>query len=261
MKHKTLALPIRRVDYSDTSQVVSLFTRDHGLIEGIAKGAYRPRNAFQGPFDLATLSEVVYIRRGRGTALAIITEATHLDGFRGLRRCLDRHVAAGYVLEFLRAVATPEAPVLGLFEAAVGSLAAIGGASGPDELADILAFFEARAFRVLGLSAEIRSCGECGRPWLREDRPVFFCPEIGGVICPRCRSGKPALKGRFVPGRVIRRLNELGSAAPGGNGERHPGWTAAGGAGVRRELRALLGGLRVFLLERDFRMLQYISFF
>ena len=53
MKHRTLAIPIRCVDYSNTSQIVSMFSREEGLLEGIAKGAHRPKNSFQGPFDLA----------------------------------------------------------------------------------------------------------------------------------------------------------------------------------------------------------------
>ena len=40
---KTLALVFRAVEFSETSSVVTLFTRDFGKIRGLAKGARRPK--------------------------------------------------------------------------------------------------------------------------------------------------------------------------------------------------------------------------
>ena len=36
---------------------------EEGLLEGIAKGAHRPKNSFQGPFDLAAIYDLVYLKR------------------------------------------------------------------------------------------------------------------------------------------------------------------------------------------------------
>ncbi len=105
MKQKTLAIPVRLTDYSNSSQVVSLFTADAGALDGLAKGAHRPKGSFQSPFDLAILYEVVYIER-RSPGLSILTEAAVLDGYRGLRCRWERYIGATHVLEFLRAVVT-----------------------------------------------------------------------------------------------------------------------------------------------------------
>ena len=75
MKQKTLAIPIRLTDYSNSSQIVSLLTPDVGALDGLAKGAFRLKGSFLSPFDLAVLYEVVYVER-RSSGLSILTEAS-----------------------------------------------------------------------------------------------------------------------------------------------------------------------------------------
>ena len=51
---KTDAIVIRMVEFSETSLVVTLYSREFGRISAIAKGARRPR----GPFDGAIVPGV-----------------------------------------------------------------------------------------------------------------------------------------------------------------------------------------------------------
>src|SRR4051812_29696651 len=54
---------LRVTDFSETSQIVGMFTRRHGLVPLIAKGAKRQskKNVMSGPLDLLTLGEVVFV--------------------------------------------------------------------------------------------------------------------------------------------------------------------------------------------------------
>ena len=45
---KDTAICIRRWDFSETSQTVSLLTREHGILRGLAKGAKREKGTFSG---------------------------------------------------------------------------------------------------------------------------------------------------------------------------------------------------------------------
>ena len=255
MKKKTLAIPIRTTDFSDTSQVVSFLTRDFGVVDGIAKGAYREKSPFQGPFDLATLVEIIFLQRSPNQSLAIIAEGTHLSGYRGIRASWDRHVAAAYVIEFLRLVGLPADPVPELFDLALATLAVVESSTAQGALVDALGRFEVSAFRALGLSAEISRCGGCGRPWAQQDRPVYFCPEVVGILCPKCRDA-PRLRrqGRTVPGRLVRRVNTL-AWRPADNPTRGKSLNSSD----RREFRRMLGELRETLLERELRMAAYTA--
>jgi DNA repair protein RecO (recombination protein O) len=258
MRRKTLALPVRVVDWSDTSQILTLFTRELGIVEAIAKGAHRPRNAFQGPFDLGVMWEVVLAERPPERGLAILTEGAIGEGFRGLRRGWASWTAAAYVLEFLRAVGTGGEHAGELFDVAVAALRELdrGGAgragedgAGGGGIAQAVISFEARALRVLGLSAPISSCAECGRPWSGSDRPVFYSASVGGILCGSCRRKDPQRHGVVVPGRAVRVLERLASGGEPAEPE------------ALAPLATLTRELRLFYLEHDFKMLKYVSIF
>src|SRR3954447_11015522 len=63
---------LRVTDFSETSQIVGMFTRRHGMVPLIAKGAKRAskKNVMSGPLDLLTSGEVVFVpaREGGGGA-------------------------------------------------------------------------------------------------------------------------------------------------------------------------------------------------
>ena len=52
LPEKTEAVVIRHVDFSETSKVVTLFTRDFGKISALAQGARRLRGPFEAALDL-----------------------------------------------------------------------------------------------------------------------------------------------------------------------------------------------------------------
>ena len=275
MKRTTRAIALSTVDYSDTSQIVSFLTRDVGLLDGIAKGAHRTRNPFEGPFDLAVHYEIGFIAR-RSSGLAIITEAEVLDGFRGLRGSWSRHVAASQTIEFLRGVSVAGEPTPELFDLAVVILDGLSTAA-ESLLAWILLGFEARALRLLGFLADIDSCVMCGRP-----RPgagaAFFSPIGGGLVCRGCRGGAAAASGRIatLSGAAVAALRELCETDASEYGVGRPDFSAGGAARTRRTsvegenpapalpsvavLRQLHGCVSrsvAALLDRPLRMLRY----
>jgi len=258
VKRKTLAIPVRLVNFSDTSQVLTLFTRDQGLVEAIAKGAHREKNAFQGPFDLAVLSEIVYAERAPDRGLAILVEASVVDGFRGMRGSWRSWAGAAFVLEYLRVVGTRGESAAELFDLARRTLSRLARLSDPAGRAEaveaVVSVFEARALRILGFSAPVVACAGCGRRWSRSERPVFFSPGHGGILCGRCREREPDRRGLAVPGAVVRTLDALAGAPP----EREDEAAAAIDAFLLPSLRRLLDLQRTFALERELGMLKFL---
>ncbi len=251
MKTKSLAIPIRAVDYSESSQVVHLFTRQHGAVEGIAKGAYRERGGFQGPFDLCSLYEVVFVAR-RESGLVVLTESALVEGFRGLRRAWRRYVGACHVLEFLRAAGTAWAPDPELFDLAVETLRGIERAEG--WRVDLeTARFDALALRLLGLLPPLSACVQCGRPWPGGGRAAFLSPGAGGILCGACRADSAHGAVR-LPSSVVRALLAL-SDFESSPEEAARAWEECGGM-----VQPVLARLRDHLLEREFTALKVLGF-
>ena len=55
---KTEGVVIRQTDFSETSRIVTFYTRDWGRISVIAKGAKRLKGPFEAALDLLTEGEL-----------------------------------------------------------------------------------------------------------------------------------------------------------------------------------------------------------
>ena len=82
------ALVLRTVDFSESSLVVTLFTREFGKIGALAKGARRLKGPFESALDLLALCRIVFLRKS-SDALDLLTEAKlerRFRPFEGKRR-------------------------------------------------------------------------------------------------------------------------------------------------------------------------------
>src|SRR5215510_10576041 len=92
------AVVLGRLDYSETSQILVLFTREQGKVRAIAKGAKRSTKARFAPgIDLLDIGSVVIsVRHERAEGLATLTEWKQTRSLSGLREKLERLSAAQY---------------------------------------------------------------------------------------------------------------------------------------------------------------------
>jgi DNA repair protein RecO (recombination protein O) len=84
---KDAAICIRSIDYSETSQIVTFFTRATGKISAIAKGSKRPKSAFDGPIEIFSYGRIVFSDSNK-EKLATLTEFEQQPDLTGLRNNL-----------------------------------------------------------------------------------------------------------------------------------------------------------------------------
>lgn len=103
MVTKTEAVVLRTVDYSESSLIVTLFTRKHGIIAVIAKGAKRPKSKFAALMVPGQVVEVVvYIKSTRN--VQTLSEASYLLKLDELRIDLEKLALATTTLELINQV-------------------------------------------------------------------------------------------------------------------------------------------------------------
>lgn len=173
---KATAFVLRTTEFSETSCVVTLFTREHGLLTALAKGARRPKSPFEVSLDLMNLLKIVFIPKPQDQ-LALLTEAKLERRFRGSEHGLAALYGGFHVVELLRETAVPGDPTPDLFDLADETLA--GLASGEPAAARTLRF-EAGALRATGHLPSWTRCVETGQPAPLEG-VVRFDLEAGGV--------------------------------------------------------------------------------
>ena len=181
---KTLALTLRTLDFSETSQIVTVYTRDAGRMTLLAKGSRRKNRGIQGGIDLFQLLEIVYIERP-GAQLGLLTEFTLKEEFAGLRRSLARGYAAFFVAELMRTLTEEHDPAPEVFDLALETLTLLGE-TGRVETATHA--FEARFLRLIGLLPRFDACASCGRG-IDGKGDVAFAPGAGGALCGACAPG------------------------------------------------------------------------
>lgn len=182
---KTLALVLRVIEFSETSCVVTLFTRDFGKIGALAKGARRPKSPFEAALDLLCLCRIVFLHKSTDT-LNLLTEAKLERRFRAGTRDLARLYAGFYVAELLNEMTDSGDPHPDLFDAADETLRALDGQA---DVFGTLVRFEFMALRVLGHLPSLDRCVGCGAEVEAKGR-VAFGQVASGVLCARCRVGQ-----------------------------------------------------------------------
>ncbi|HEV2969802.1 MAG TPA: DNA repair protein RecO [Pirellulales bacterium] len=182
---KATALVLHVVEFSETSSVVTLFTREFGKIRGLAKGARRPKGPFESALDLLALCRIVFLRKSSG-ALDLLTEAKLQRRFRPRGHDLSSLYAGYYVAELLSELTDDYDPHPELFDAAEATLV---GLSDEGPVASWIVRFELTALRLLGHLPSLEVCVECGRPVEAAGR-VAFGLLAGGVLCKECKFGK-----------------------------------------------------------------------
>jgi DNA repair protein RecO (recombination protein O) len=246
---KATALVLRFIEFSETSAVVSLFTREFGKVQALAKGARRPKGPFESALDLLGVCRIVFLRKS-SEALDLLTEAKLERRFRVENAGLRGLNAAYYVAELLRELTDDGDPHPELFDAADATLVALGRArNAPGHVLGEHVFrFELAALRLLGHMPSLDACAECGAEIDGAAR-VPFGHLDGGVLCANCRTGRRGVVS--LSAAALAELKRIAAAAP--TREADAEFTEPPRS-TRGELRGLLNHYFAHLVGRELRL-------
>jgi DNA repair protein RecO (recombination protein O) len=175
---------LRKIEYSETSQILQLFGREHGLLRVIAKGAHRRTKAgaskFDGGIDLLDVGDAVFtfdLARDLNT----LTEWGLREGHLELRGSLRAMYLAQYAAELVALLFEEHDPHPAVFD----SLLALLPELATPRAEETFLTFELDLLRDSGYLPELESCAECGFPAGDYDL-AYFSPRRGGVVCRNC---------------------------------------------------------------------------
>ncbi len=180
------AICLRHFEYSETSQIVLLFSRLRGLVKVIAKGARRMNRAGEGKFgggiDLLDEADALFTDYD-DRELNTIAEWRVVAARAAMRRSL-RGVHLGlFLAELLAELFEQFDPHAVLYGRLSWTLGKIGG---PETESVVLAG-AIDVLREAGVMPRIAFCSTCDRPVL-EQKDVSINTEGGGVVCGHCES-------------------------------------------------------------------------
>lgn len=208
MANTDQAICLRAIDFSETSQVLSLLTREEGVVKLLAKGSKRPKSKSGGRIDLFSEGRCVYAparRKDLGTLMEFAETDSHLK-LRGQLPRLNAGLMAMELTAALLAEGDAQPAVFDLLHNALARLEA------PDSAPRaVLAYFQYRLIRLAGLLGDMAACTGCGATVSAGG--LYFSSSAGGMLCRRCEGG--ATEKRAVGRDALAGLAVLAAAEAG----------------------------------------------
>ena len=209
---KATAIIIRHVDFSESSRIVTVFSREFGKFAALAKGAKRLKGPFDAALDLLSECRVVFIRKSSGT-LNLLTESRLIRRFQpqnsGAKSGLSSLYGGYYVAELLNGLTEEFNPEPEVYDLATSTLAAL---STPDQLpSPVIIHFEISLLQLIGLLPNLFDCSVCGESVESNGQYAHWVSQ-GGVLCGACR--KEEFSGVSISTGSIKILRRLTQESP-----------------------------------------------
>ena len=184
--YTTDGVVVRVGNLGEADRIITLVTPIHGLVRGVAKAARRPGSRVGGHLDLLR-HVTVSVRETR--TLHALSQASTLNGFRGLRGNLEKFSRASYVAEMAERFSVEGGANQPLFRLITRVLGALESTSNQELMVN---FFQIKILQISGFAPELSKCVETGDKLLPADH--LYSADRGGLVSKLARPvGETAL--------------------------------------------------------------------
>ena len=178
MKITTDGLVIREQIVRESDKIVTVLTRDNGLVNAYAAGAKNIKNPKSTATGLLTYSQFVFYK---GKERYTVDEAHTKDVFIELRNDLEKLSLAQYFCELAGAVVQEGERSEEQLRLTLNSIYLLCKGKRPNS--QVKAAFELRLMSLCGFMPNLVCCSECA---VYEDKDMQFFPEVGAILCGSC---------------------------------------------------------------------------
>jgi len=194
MLTKDTAICIRTTDYSETSQVVTFFTRAAGKVDAIAKGSKRPKSSFGGPLEIFSYGQIIFTDSNR-EKLSTLTEFVQQKDFSSLATNHFGLNCAYLAVELADKLTTDYDPHPELFDSLVEFLQNLQDSREDANRLVLLIFFQLTLLKEIGLQPILSHCANCKTSIEHRvssiEYRVYFSSSANGLVCHDCEASFP----------------------------------------------------------------------
>jgi len=204
--YRTDGIVLKRTAIGEADRVVTLFTKEKGMLSAIAKGSRKPTSKLAASTELLTYGRY-FLAVGRN--LDIITQSDIKQAFVSIKSDTSRIAHGTYLLELTSALLEERQPNPDMFDLLLSALYIMESGTSPELVAR---YFELQAVDLAGYRPEIERCVRCGENAGSSD--IIFSPSLGGYVCEKC--GLPPGDGISIQAEtasVIKRLMSADAAS------------------------------------------------
>jgi DNA repair protein RecO (recombination protein O) len=187
---KAEGIILRSMKLGETSKILTLFTREHGVLKVVAKGSRSRKSRYGAILDLLNVIHLVYYHKDTRD-LQIISAADIEETFPNLPADLEKWAYANACGELIlrahpAAEATPK-----LYPILLDCLRTMNETPGGR---DRLCFWglQMKLLGIFGVAPNFRRCLHCGTEAAATSRAHFHAGR-GGFLCEKCDTGAGAM--------------------------------------------------------------------
>jgi len=167
---------INTIDYSETSKILNVITKEYGLIGIMAKGVRQLKSETRSLCDKLVYANFnIYYKEGK---LSVLGNGDIIDNFKNIRKDIIKISYASFLLELAGQVIKQNNNV-DIYNILIASLKKID--EGYDAMI-IMNIVELKYLSYLGVMPIIDECSKCGN----KDNIKTLSSKAGGYICNRC---------------------------------------------------------------------------
>ena len=180
----TDAINIKTYPLSENDSIVVMFSKEMGLIRGIAKGAKNPKSKL-GARMQSLIANRLMLNKKRN--LDIIKEASAINPFNKLRYDLDKLTMAFYTAEIINTFCNDDDKDKTqnelIYNLLYKTLENIQNSKDKTQITLSILKFQLHFMNIAGFGIELERCLKCSKT---VEGDALFSIQTGGIICPNC---------------------------------------------------------------------------
>ncbi len=183
MYTKTEGIVLKELRFKETSKILTIFTKKHGKIHAMARGAYRPKSKLIANTQPFSYNDY-YLFKGRN--FYYINQGDIIDSFYPIRENIHRMMYGSYLLELVDLSILEEEENEKIFLLLAKGLNVLSKLK--DDYQKFVLSYELKFISFLGYKPSLEECAICGR---KRGSSFKFSIDKGGIICPSCLTIEP----------------------------------------------------------------------
>lgn len=178
----TDAINLKSYNLSESDKIVVMYSKDRGLIKGVAKGVKKPKSKLGARMDLLVANKLMLYK---GKNLDRICQADVLNTFNKTRRDMDKIFYSMYISEIVNNFGVENDPCSQeIYELLYKALNKISEAQKKETILFATIQFQLKMMQISGFGIELDTC-LCCREAIKSET-MYFSANTGGVICEKC---------------------------------------------------------------------------
>lgn len=176
MKDLIEGIVISERSYGETSKIINILTKDHGIVGCMAKGAKTLKSNLRSVTTKLTYG--YFSMNKKEDKLSLLVSVDVVNSFINIRKDINKISYAGYLLELSEQV-MKQSKSSKIYELLINSLIKINEGLDSEVIISIL---ELKYLEFLGVLPILDSCSICGT----KNNIATICGNRGGYICSNC---------------------------------------------------------------------------